>query len=91
MVGEEVVANDTEINRLQKREGEIVDLNRKDNFMPSPHLRSTISALIAHRVKLGASTPIGRRLSMLVEQIQRDGGQYVHANHGAGDHSKGAM
>jgi hypothetical protein len=56
-------------------------------------------ALIAKRVQVGATTPIGRRLSMVVEQlangvspaqtvkeieqIQRDGGQYVHGNHGA--------
>jgi hypothetical protein len=56
-------------------------------------------AIIARRVKVGANTPTGRRLSMLVEQlnngvspvqtireieqIQRDGGQYVHGNHGA--------
>jgi len=67
-------------------------------------LRSTIPALIAHRTKAGASTPIGRRLSTAIEQIengispistlleiervQRDGGQYVHERHG---HSKGAM
>ncbi|SFM24498.1 hypothetical protein SAMN03159423_0205 [Bradyrhizobium sp. NFR13] len=56
-------------------------------------------ALIAKRVQVGATTPIGRRLSMVVEQlangvspaqtvkeieqIQRDGWQYVHGNHGA--------
>lgn len=59
--------------------------------------------IIARRVKVGADTPEGRRLSMLkeqlenptvpasqvaqtiaeIEQIQRDGGQYVHSNHGA--------
>ncbi len=58
--------------------------------------------LIARRSKVGADTPEGRRLSMLVEQmknpdaapymvqtvreieqIRRDGGRYVHANHGA--------
>ena len=57
-----------------------------------------IKSLIARRVKIGASTPIGRRLSMIaeqirngvspaqtiaeIEQIQCDGGRYVHANHG---------
>lgn len=63
-------------------------------------LRSTIPALIARRQTVGASSPEGRRLSLLVEQIengvspaqtvaeieqiQRDGGRYIHANHGAG-------
>jgi len=67
-------------------------------------LRSTIPDIIARRATVGASTPIGRRLSLLVEQIgngvspaqtvaeiaqiQRDGGRYVHEHHG---HSKGAM
>lgn len=61
-----------------------------------------IPSLIARRVKVSASSPEGRRLSMLIEQmknpdaapymaqtvreieqIRRDGGRYVHANHGA--------
>jgi 2,4-dienoyl-CoA reductase-like NADH-dependent reductase (Old Yellow Enzyme family) len=64
-------------------------------------LRSTIPALIARRQAVGAATPIGRRLSLLVEQIeggvspaqtvaeiaqiQRDGGEYIHANHMKGE------
>jgi hypothetical protein len=64
--------------------------------------------LIARRVIVGALTPEGRRISMLVEQmrnptvlpaaiantvreieqIQRDGGLYVHEHH---IRSKGAM
>lgn len=55
----------------------------------------------------GAHSPTGRRLSILIEQmengaptsqtlaeldqIRRDGGRYIHANHGAGSHSKGGM
>lgn len=66
-------------------------------------LRSTIPALIARRQAVGASSPEGRRISILIEQIQdrmapadmiartiqeieqvrRDGGEYIHANHGA--------
>ena len=68
--------------------------------MAMTDLRSTIPALIARRQVVGASSPIGRRLSMLVEQIENgvspvqtvkeieqilaDGGEYIHANHGAG-------
>jgi hypothetical protein len=60
--------------------------------------------LIEKRRVVGATSPYGRRLSMLVEQlnngvspvqtireieqIQRDGGRYVHANHFP---SQGAM
>jgi hypothetical protein len=68
--------------------------------MTNVSTHSTLTkSLIAKRVQVGADTPIGRRLSMLVEQInngvspvqtireieqiQRDGGQYVHGNHGA--------
>jgi hypothetical protein len=59
--------------------------------------------IILQRNKAGAYTPLGRRWSMLanqlrhsappvfidqtrreIEQIQRDGGRYVHENHGAG-------
>lgn len=59
-----------------------------------------IASIIAKRVQVGAGTPIGRRLSMVVqqmengispaatlreiEQINRDGGSYIHANHGKG-------
>lgn len=67
-------------------------------------LRSIIPALITQRNLAGSSTPIGRRLSTAIEQIEiglcplqtiaeieqirLDGGQYVHEHHG---HSKGAM
>jgi hypothetical protein len=65
-----------------------------------------IKGLIARRnhPDVGASSPEGRRISTLIEQlengapsaqtikeieqIRRDGGQYVHEHH---DHSKGAM
>lgn len=59
-------------------------------------LRSTIPALIAHRTKVGASTPIGRRLSTAIEQIENkvspsqtlnevwqimeDMGEYIHVS-----------
>lgn len=64
-------------------------------------LRSTIPALIAKRNEFGASTPVGRRLSTAIEQIEngilptqtaaeieqllRDGGEYIHANHMKGE------
>lgn len=63
-------------------------------------LRSTIPALIARRQTVGADSFEGKRLSTLIEQIQngvspvqtvkeieqiiKDGGEYIHANHGAG-------
>lgn len=64
-------------------------------------LRSTIPALIARRQVVGASSPEGRRLSLLIEQIEngvspvqtvkeieqiiKDGGEYIHANHMKGE------
>jgi len=64
-------------------------------------LRSTIPALIARRKEVKAGSPEGRRLSLLIEQIENgvspvqtikeieqilaDGGEYIHANHMKGE------
>lgn len=69
-------------------------------------LRDSIPAIISARNKAGAATPRGRRLSLLVEQIENgvpvtqtlaelnqlaaDGGNFIYANHSRAD-SKGAL
>lgn len=63
-------------------------------------IQELIKGLIAYRARpdVGAASPKGRRVSLLIEQlengvpstqtiaeiakIQKDGGRYVHANHG---------
>ena len=69
-------------------------------------LQNLIPPLIARRAIVSATSPTGRRISTLIEQIEngvspantlaeldqlgRDGGEFVYANHSRAD-SKGAM